>query len=160
MNTIFIQVVDKPQRKALIKRGIHATHYFEYCEEVGCDVWNTLSNIKNALSEPAGMWLPKNLILPNTSSYVQGIEVPTDYTENIPDGYDLIDLPQCQMMVFQGPPFEEKQFEGAIESIWKAIETYNPETHGFSWAPELAPRMQLEPLCARGYIEMVPVKKI
>ena len=36
-NTVFVQVVDRPARKLILKRGIKAAHYFEYCEEVGCD---------------------------------------------------------------------------------------------------------------------------
>jgi len=44
-----------------VKRGIQAADYYAYCEEVGCDVWDVLCNIKHALYEPIGMWLPKNL---------------------------------------------------------------------------------------------------
>lgn len=36
--TVFVQVVDLPARKIILKRGIKATNYFEYCNEVGCDV--------------------------------------------------------------------------------------------------------------------------
>ena len=44
---IFIQVIDKPERKVIIKRGIKATEYWAYCNEVGCDVWGILSSIKS-----------------------------------------------------------------------------------------------------------------
>ena len=33
-NTVFVQVVDRPARKLILKRGTKATHYFEYCEEL------------------------------------------------------------------------------------------------------------------------------
>ncbi len=46
VKTVFVQVVDRPERKLILKRGIKATHYFEYCEEVGCDIWGILSSIK------------------------------------------------------------------------------------------------------------------
>ena len=36
---VFIQVIEKPARKVIIKRGVKATEYFTYCEEVSCDVW-------------------------------------------------------------------------------------------------------------------------
>lgn len=49
-STIFVQVIDRPKRKAIIKRGIKATHYFEYCEEVDCDIWEEISSIKGASS--------------------------------------------------------------------------------------------------------------
>ena len=32
-----MQAIDRPARKLILKQGIKATHYFEYCEEVGCD---------------------------------------------------------------------------------------------------------------------------
>ena len=34
---IFTQIVERPKRKLLMKRGIKATDYFEYCEELGCN---------------------------------------------------------------------------------------------------------------------------
>ena len=39
VKTIFIQKIKKMRRKVIVKRGIKATEYFEYCNEVGCDVW-------------------------------------------------------------------------------------------------------------------------
>ena len=57
-STIFVQVVDRPARKLILKRGIQAEDYYAYCEEVGCEVWDVLSGIKQALYEPIGMWLP------------------------------------------------------------------------------------------------------
>ena len=35
---VFVQIMERPSRKALIKRGVRASEYFQYCEEVGCDV--------------------------------------------------------------------------------------------------------------------------
>lgn len=60
-NTVFVQVVERPARKLILKRGIKSTHYFEYCDEVGWDIWGILSSIKKALYEPIGMWMPENL---------------------------------------------------------------------------------------------------
>lgn len=40
---VFIQVIKKPARKVIIKRGEKAAEYFAYCEEVGCDVWGLLT---------------------------------------------------------------------------------------------------------------------
>lgn len=160
METIFIHVIEKPKRKAIAKRGVNASHYFEYCEEVGCDVWDLLLNIQDATNEPVGMWLPENMILPHTSSYIQGVEVPFSYEGDVPEGFEVLELPACHMMVFQGSPFEKTHFETAIETVWKAIAEYDPTLQGFKWAPELAPRMQLEPICNRGYIEMLPVVKL
>jgi hypothetical protein len=40
------------------------------------------------------------------------------------------------------------------------MKSYNPETYGYTWADEDAPRFQLAPLGYRGYIEARPVREI
>ena len=72
--TVFVQVLDWPVRKMIVKRAKKATHYFEYCEEVGCDVWDELAAVESALQEPMGLWLPEAFRAPGTSEYVQGVE--------------------------------------------------------------------------------------
>ncbi len=157
---VFVQVVDRPARKMILKRGKRATHYFEYCEEVGCQVWEQLGQIKAAIHEPMGLWLPKALIRRGTSLYAQGVEVPADYSGPVPEGFDLIDLPPCTLMVFQGPPFDEKNFEQAIASLWDIMKTYQPELYGYEWDDAAAPRFQLEPVGYRGYMEGRPVRPV
>lgn len=159
-NTVFVQAVERPARKLILKRGIKATHYFEYCEEVGCDVWDVLSSIKEAIYEPIGMWLPENLRKPGTSVYAMGVEMPENYLSVVPDGFDLIDLPPCKMMVFQGPPYDDDKFEEAIGELWEVMKNYNPEIYGFKWADEDGPRFQLSPMGYRGYIEARPVRQL
>lgn len=159
-NTIFVQVVDRMERKLILKRGIKATHYYEYCDEVGCDIWGILTSVKEAIYEPIGLWLPKSLQKPNTSVYAQGVEVPANYTGVIPEGFDIIDLPACKMMVFQGQPYDDEKFEEAISEIWENMKKYDPKTYGFEWADEDAPRIQLEPMGYRGYIEARPVRQL
>ncbi|MGI6005775.1 MAG: helix-turn-helix transcriptional regulator [Christensenellales bacterium] len=155
--TVFVQVIERPARKVLLRRGIEAADYFGYCEEVGCDVWALLSSVKEALYEPIGMWLPRHLIKEGTSQYVQGVELPLNYGNEVPDGYELIELPPCKMMVFQGEPFDDDDFAEAIEEVWESIDRYDPGIYGFEWAPEAAPRFQLAPMGYRGYIEARPV---
>lgn len=159
-NTVFVQVIERPERKLILKRGIKATHYFEYCEEVGCEVWDILTGIKNALYEPIGMWLPENLRTPNTSEYAQGVEVPIDYSGEVPEGFEMITLKPCKVMVFQGQPYDDSKFEDAIDEVWAIMKKYNPEIYGFKWADEEGPRFQLIPMGYRGYIECKPVKEL
>ena len=158
--TLFVQVVERPARKVILKRGIKATHYFEYCGEVGCDVWDVLSRVKEAMYEPIGMWLPRGMIKPGTSTYVQGVEVPADYSGEVPDGFEVMDLPPCKMMVFQGEPYDDCRFEEAIGELWEVMKRYRPEVYGFEWADEDAPRFQLAPMGYRGYIEARPVRQV
>lgn len=159
---VFVQVVDRPVRKLILKRGVKATHYYEYCDEVGCEVWEVLCGIKEALYEPIGMWMPDNLRKPDTSFYTQGVEVPADYAGEIPAGFELIDLPPCKMMVFQGPPYEEgePQMSQAGDLVRHAIDTYDPKIYGFEWADEDGPKFQLAPMGYRGYIGGRPVRQL
>jgi AraC-like DNA-binding protein len=157
---VFVQVVERPARKMITKRGVKATEYFKYCEEVGCDIWGILVSIKEALYEPVGAWLPKGMIKKGTSQYIMGVEVPVNYQGQVPEGFEIIDLKPCKMMIFQGPPFKDEAFEGAIHDLWDVMKQYNPEIYGFKWADADAPRFQMEPQGYRGYIEGRPVRDI
>ena len=75
--TVFVQVIEKPARKVLIKRGICAKEYFSYCEEVGCDLWGLLTSIPSISGEPVCLWLSAAYIKPGTSEYVQGGRSPS-----------------------------------------------------------------------------------
>ena len=156
VKNIFIQLIDKPKRKVIIKRGIKAKDYFSYCDEVGCDVWGLLRSIKGG--EALCLWLPEKYVVPGTSEYVQGAEVDFDYSGKVPEGFDIIELPQCKYLMFQGEPFEEINYCEAIEQVWEAIKKYDPKLIGYEWDKE-NPRIQLEPIGTRGYIELLPVKK-
>lgn len=159
VKNVFVQVVEKPERKVIIKRGREAKDYWKYCEEVGCDVWGLLTSIKSISREPVCLWLPQKYRKPDTSEYVQGVEVAMDYSGEIPDGFEMIELPKCKYIMFQGEPFEEADFEEAIQQVWDAIKKYNPQISGYCW-DDTNPRIQLEPIGTRGYIELHPVKSI
>ena len=157
---LFVQVRNFPKRKLLLKRGTRGDDYFTYCEEVGCDVWGLLSSIKEALYEPIGLWLPDSLRPPGTSRYAQGVEVPDHYNGEIPDGFDLIDLPPCKMMIFQSAPYDDIRFQEVITRVMEAINQYDPTQLGYEWDDGAAPRFQLDPQGWRGYIEARPVREI
>ncbi|MEG0308495.1 MAG: AraC family transcriptional regulator [Clostridium sp.] len=156
VKNVFIQRVEKPVRKVIIKRGVKATDYFSYCEEVGCDVWGLLISIKSISGEPVCLWLPPNYIKSGTSEYVQGVEVAINYDGEVPEGFDVIELPGAKYLMFQGEPFEEVDYCNAIEEVWNSIKKYDPSVMGYSW-DKLNPRIQLEPIGTRGYIELVPI---
>ena len=155
---VFIQVVEKPARKVILKRGIRATEYWSYCEEVGCDVWGLLTSIKSISGEPVCLFLPEKLRNPAANEYVQGVEVEPDYAGEIPEGFEVIDLPASTYLLFRGEPFAEEDYVAAIGESWDAEKKYDPAFIGFEWDNE-NPRIQLEPRGERGYIELVPVKK-
>ena len=159
VSNIFVSVVQKPRRKVIIKRGIKAEHYFDYCKEVGCDAWGILTSIKSISGEPVCLWLPKKYVKDGTSVYVQGVEVDINYDGIVPDGFEIIELPEATYLMFNSEPFEEENFEQAIENVWKSMDKYNPEVIGYKWDEE-NPRIQLEPIGTRGYIELKAVARM
>lgn len=152
-NNIFIQVIHKPARKILCKRGIKAEDYFPYCEEVGCDVWGLLLSMDSLCGEPVSLWLPEQYKKPGTSTYVQGVEVDKDYHGTVPEGFDVIDLPEADYLMFQGEPFAEEDYCDAIMAVQQAMGNYEPTVIGYAW-DDNNPRIQLEPRGNRGYIEL------
>lgn len=157
VKNVFVQVIEKPERKVLIKRGVKASDYFAYCEEVGCDVWGLLQSIKSISNEPVCMWLTASHITPGTSQYVQGAEVPTTYDGVIPQGFDILQLPAAKYLMFNGEPFAEEDYCEAIEEVQEAIKKYDPTVIGAKWDSS-NPRIQLEPIGTRGYIELLPIQ--
>ena len=156
---IFIQLVRKPKRLCVIKRGRCAEDYFPYCEEVSCDVWGILTSMKSLCGEPVALWLPPRYRKPDTSTYVQGVEVETDYSGVIPQGFDTIHLPEAEYLMFQGQPFREEDYCAAIRAVQTAMDGYDPSVIGYRWDDE-NPRIQLEPRGRRGYIELRAVRRI
>lgn len=156
MNNIQVQLVRKPRRKVILKRGVKAEDYFAYCEEVGCDIWEQLLGMD--CGEPVCLWLPEAYIVPGTSRYVQGVEVPPEDDRPIPEGFDVIELPESEYLLFRGQPFAEETFPQAIGEVWQFMAEFDPASLGFQWDDE-NPRIQLEPRCERGYLEYRAVKK-
>ena len=86
VQNVFVQLIHKPEQKILIKRGTNAKEYFEYCQEVGCDIWGLLMSMDSLCGEPVGLWLPERI---NHTLLVQGVEVPLTLTELYRKEYDV-----------------------------------------------------------------------
>lgn len=157
-SNIFIQTIHKPARKVLCKRGKTAEDYFCYCEEVGCDVWGMLLSMDSISGEPVSLWLPQQYKKAGTSTYVQGVEVSVSYDGVIPEGFDFLDLPEADYLMFQGEPFAEEDYCEAISAVEQAMNSYDPAVIGYAW-DDSNPRIQLEPRGSRGYIELRAVCK-
>ncbi len=158
LQSVFIQVIQKPERKVILKRGVRADEYFAYCAEVGCDVWGLLMSMDSLCGEPVCLWLPEMYRKPNTSVYVQGVEAAADFDGEIPDGFDVITLPASEYLMFQGEPFCEENYSEAILALQHAMDHYDPSLIGYEW-DDTSPRIQMEPRGERGYIELRAVKR-
>ena len=75
----------------------------------------------------------------------------------VPEGFDVITLPEADYLMFQGEPFAEEDYCEAITAVQRAMNKYDPAVIGLAWDDE-NPRVQLEPRGERGYIEMRAVK--
>ena len=159
VKNVFIQVVKKPARKVVIKRGKTSADYFSYCEEVGCDVWGKLLSMDSLCGEPVCLYLPDKYRTPTQSVYVMGVERAADEETFVPEGFDVITLPETEYLMFQGEPFREEDYCEAIAAVQNAADNYNPSAIGYEWN-DAEPRIQLEPRGERGYIEMRAVRKL
>lgn len=159
VKNVWIQTVTKPARKVIIKRGKTAEDYFTYCSEVGCDVWGLLLSMDSLCGEPVCLWLPERMQKPSTSVYVQGVEVDLDFNEAIPEGFDILPLPEAEYLMFQGEPFREEDYCQAITAVQHSMNRYDPSVIGYQW-DDSQPRIQLEPRGDRGYIELRAVKAL
>lgn len=163
---IFTQIIERPARKLILRCGKKSDNYFDYVTEVGCGdnnnsaPWDILCNIKEALYEPVGLWLPENMRPMGAGIYAHGVEVSNEYNGVIPEGFIVIDLVPCKLMIFQGEPYNDDDFETEVSRCIERIATFNPEVYGYRYAPEIAPKMQLSPQGWRGYIEMKPIEEM
>lgn len=153
VQSVFVQLIQKPERKVILKRGVSAEDYFSYCGEVGCDVWGLLTSMDSLCGEPVCLWLPEPYRKPGTSVYVQGVEVEAGYDGVIPEGFDMVILPPAEYLMFQGEPFREEDYCEAITAVQQAMDRYDPALIGCRW-DHTNPRVQLEPRGERGYIEL------
>ncbi len=158
--------IERPARKLILLRSKEADNYFAYCEEVGCGqsgdslAWDLLLDIREALDEPLGIWLPDSMRTPGTGLYAHGVEVPAAYDGPIPTGFDVLDLEPCTYLLFQGPPYSDSEFGQAISLCLDQIQAFDPRALGYQYAPQAAPRIQFKPQGQRGYMEMLPVAKM
>ena len=153
---VTVQKIHRAARTVMVKRGIKATDYWSYCEEVGCDIWGLLTSIKSISGEPVCMWLPEKYRKPVTNEYVQGVEVESDYRGKIPEGFDMLELPEADYLLFRSDPYQDEEYGSVILDVEKVISEYDFRKNGYE-RDDSNPRIQLEPICTRGYIELVPI---
>ena len=159
--TVTVTVVEKSPRKLILKRGVTATDYWSYCEEMGCDVWEELAAIPSLLEGPSLCSLPPHMIPTGTSMVACAIEVPADFSGVVPHGCEIIDLPPHLYLWFQGAPYEDESWFGsAHEELDKAIANYRPEQYGYVYARDKAPVFIHGSSAAGGTKKLIPVRKL
>lgn len=171
---VTVTIVEKPACKLILSRGVKARNYFELCQEIGCDKTELLEEMaKSVLGYAYGtktinhiypshsasnMGRVSYVNLPGTSGAAFALEVPIDYDLDIPEGFDLLDLPPFLYMCFQGEPYEDENWFGcAHEELARAIANYKPDLYGYEYAKDRAPHFMYGTSATTGCREMIPV---
>lgn len=159
--TVTVTIVEKSPRKLILKRAATATGYFDFCEEMGCDAFELLETIPQALEKAVFLELPPSMITPDTSRAAAALEVPFDFKGNIPEWFEMVDLPSHLYMWFNGAPYEDESMFGvAHEELYRAIANYKPELYGYTYAKDGAPIFHYFASAATGVRQMIPVKRL
>ena len=158
--TVTVTIIEKTARKLILKRGVTATNYFALCEEIGCDAWEILEAIPHALDKAAFLELPPGMVAPGTSKAAFALEMPAGFDGEV-EGFDIIGLPPCLYMWFNGAPYEHDDWFGeAHAELSRAIAGYRPEQYGYAFAEDLAPHFHYGTSAATGCREMIPVRRL
>ena len=157
---VTVTAIDRPMRKLLLLRSKSAVDYMSYCEEMGCEWENIMNGTECRYDDAAIVTLPSNMVVSQTSKIASGIEVPVDFSLDVPEGYEVIDLPPCTMLYFRGSPYSsEEDFCEAIEIVFDALDSYDPEMFGWKFDHESAPSFNYGASSKKGARIAVPVRK-
>lgn len=85
-------------------------------------MWGRLLSMDSFCREPVCLWLPEQFKKPNTSAYVQGAEAANDCTGPVPKGFDVLDLPEADCLMFRGEPFAEEDYCKATSAFPMALQ--------------------------------------
>lgn len=152
-------IVQRPARKLMMMTSKHGVDYWSFCQEKGCDWEGLLLSIHERMDIPAFLTLNDAMIPEGCALGAVGIEVPEDYTGEVPDGYVLENLPAGHMIYFQSPPYEnEDDFAQAIALVFKAYEEYDPAPYGYAFDEKNAPVFNFGAFAEKGARIAVPVK--
>ncbi|MCL1795984.1 MAG: AraC family transcriptional regulator [Clostridia bacterium] len=150
---VTVTQMERPARKLILLRARKTTggDYFAFCEEMGCDWEGLLNSIPERFTDAALLTLHQTMVKPGTSDTAAGVEVPHTYAKPIPDGFEIIKLPPCRILFFQGAKYEnEDDFCIAIDIVQEALSDYDPSFYGWTYAPELAPSFNFGSSAALG----------
>lgn len=157
---VTVTPVSRSCRRAAILRGKTAADYFSFCEEMGCEWEGLLNSIPAKLDTAALLTLPPQFAKDGCTC-AAGVEVPEDYDAPLPEGYEYIELPPCELLYFQSAPYEnEDDFGIAIGNVMEAVAHYDPAPLGYAFDDQAGPRFNFGASAATGAKIAVPVRKL
>ena len=159
--TVTVTITPKQDCKLILKRGIESEDYFAFCAEMGCNWWKILEIVPGALDKVVFLELPPHMIPPGTSKAAVALEIPLDFSGEIPKGFEVVPLPSSLYMWFNGAAYEDESWYGcAHEEIYRAIANYKPELYGYEFAKDIAPTFTYGASAINGCRTIIPVRKI
>lgn len=158
--TVTVTRVERPARRLILLRAQEATDYMSFCGEMGCDWEGLLNSIPEKMDRAALLTLPGPLAKPGDAGCAAGVEVPAGYAKPLPAGYEVLELPPCTMLFFQGMPFErDEDFCTAIEIVAEAIANYPLAQYGLALDSDAAPCFNFGAEAQTGARMAFPVKQ-
>lgn len=128
---------------------------------MGCDKFEILQTVPNALEKVVFIELPPSMITPGTSKAAAALEVPFDFDGDFPEGFEIIDLPSHLYMWFNGAPYKDESMSGiAHEELYRAIANYKPELYGYEYAKDSAPVFHYFAAAINGVRQIIPVGRL
>lgn len=160
-NYCFITLVHKEKRKLIFLRSKNATEYFSFCKEAGCD-WEGLLNSNPQKSDTAALLsLPEFLLKDGYGKIACGIEVPINFDGEIPDGYEIAELPECDMLFFQSQKYDnEEDYSKMISQVFNAVDNFDYKSFGCLPDNSLAPSFNFGAEKDTGARFALPIRKI
>lgn len=153
--------VVKEKRKLIFMRSKKATEYFSFCEEIGCDWEGLLNSNSSKLDTAALLDLPNFLLNNDYGKIACGIEVHIDYTGEIPYGYEIAELPPCEMLYFQSQKYaNENDYSEMINIVLDTAENFDYESYGYKVDNTLAPIFNFGAQTDKGARYAVPIRKM
>ncbi len=140
-NYCFVTLVHREKRKLIFLRSKKATEYFSFCEETSCDWEGLLNSSPHKLDTAALLNLPQFLLKDGYGKIASGIEVPISFNGTIPDGYEMAELPECDMLYFQSQKYDnEEDYSKMISQVFNAVDNFDYQSFGLVPDDSLAPR--------------------
>jgi len=133
--TVSIQVI--PAHKFIGIRNIDATGYWEFWkmeeEKYGRDRCDEIDGVLSSIKSYNGM-VSGRCFQNSKWGYMYGIEVPSNYTGDIPEGMECLSIPEGPYAIFHHPPYNYIKMERAVDdAMERFIKKWNPADHGYEW---------------------------
>lgn len=87
-----------------------------------------------------------------------GVEVEPDYDLSGLEGFEVIEVPETQFVVFHYPKYPVEAHGEVVFSAWDAQAQYRPEALGYEWAYDQAPFYETDD--NYGYNLLFPIRPI